>query len=119
MARRKKNSRRKGKSIPHPSVTGLTSGLILGTALNGGYPATAAERGGEPHHSSDSVIRNITDGKLDRAFNRLSHNAQELVMQRGGREVLGKAIGIAVIGKVVRKWAGNPRLGFGKLYFKI
>jgi len=118
MARRKKNTSRK-KSIPHPSITGLAGGLIIGNALNAGYPADDPARGGEPHHTSDTVISNITAGEGNRAFSRLSHNARELVMVKNGRKVLGQAIGIAIIGNVVRKWAGNPRLGFGKLYFKI
>jgi len=118
MARRKKNTKRR-KSIPHPSITGLSSGLILATALNSGYPADDPARGGVPHHASDTVISNAINGEGSRALSRLSHNARELVMVKNGRKVLGQAIGIAVVGKLIKKSIGNPRLGFGKFYFTI
>jgi len=118
MARRKK-SRKRVKGLPHPSVTGLASGLILAQALNAGYPATAIERGGEPHHKTDSVIGNLTAGEGSRALSRLSHNAKELVMATGGRKLLGQAIGIAVVGAAIKKSIGNPKLGFGPLFFRI
>jgi len=118
MARRKK-SRKRSKSIPHPSVTGLASGLIVGTALNSGYPATDPARGGEPHHTGDSVINNLMDGDFTGSLTRLSHNASELVTARGGRQTLGKAVGVALVGAAAKKFIGNPKLGFGKFYFRI
>jgi len=118
MARRKKNTKRR-KSIPHPSITGLSSGLILANALNAGYPAHDPLRGGEPHHRGNSVINAATDGNGSVALQRLSHNARELVMASGGRKLLGQAIGIAVVGKIIKNSIGNPRLGFGKFYFTI
>lgn len=118
MARRKKNTRRR-KSIPHPSITGLASGLIVGTALNAGYPASDPARGGEPHHKGNSVINNLMNGDVSASLNRLAHNASELVTADGGRKQLGKAIGVALIGSAAKKFIGNPRLGFGKFYFTI
>jgi len=118
MARRKKNARRR-KAIPHPSITGLASGLIVATALNSGYPATDPARGGEPHHRGDSVINNLMDGDFSGSLSRLSHNASELVTATGGRKTLGKAIGVALIGAGAKKFIGNPKLGFSKFYFRI
>jgi len=118
MARRKK-SRKRTKGLPHPSVTGLASGLIVAQALNAGYPATDPARGGEPHHKGNTVIGAAVDGQGGAALSRLSHNARELVMARGGRKLLGQAIGIAVVGAVIKKSIGNPKLGFGPLFFRI
>jgi hypothetical protein len=122
MARRKKTTRRR-KTIPHPSITGLASGLIVGEALNAGYPFSDPKGQGvavgTPHHYKDTVIQNIMKGDVNRAFNRLTHNASELVTAPGGRQHLGKAIGVAVVGAGVKKFIGNPKLGFGKFYFRI
>jgi len=126
MARRKK-SRKRSKTIPHPSVTGLASGLIVGNALNAGYPFSSAfleskglqSLSGTPHHYTDTVIQNIMEGDISGSFSRLSHNAQELVTAKGGRQLLGKAVGVAVVGAGIKKFIGNPKLGFGKFYFRI
>jgi len=126
MARRKKNTKRR-KSIPHPSVTGLASGLIIGNALNAGYPFSSAyleskglqSLAGTPHHYTDTVIQNAMSGEFGAAFDRLSHNARELVVAKGGRELFGKAIGIALVGAAAKKFIGNPKLGFSKFYFTI
>jgi len=126
MARRKKSTKRR-KSIPHPSVTGLASGLIIGNALNGGYPFSSSylqsadrlDLTGKPHHYQDTVIQNAMSGEFGAAFDRLSHNARELVVAKGGRELFGKAIGIALVGAAAKKFIGNPKLGFSRFYFTI
>ena len=122
MARRKKTTRRR-KSLPHPSITGLASGLIVGNALNVGYPfhdpAKFGVSAGTGHHHKDSVIKNVMEGDVTGAFNRLTHNATELVTAQGGRAHLGKAVGVAVLGAGIKKFIGNPKLGFGKFYFRI
>jgi len=124
MARRKKNARRR-KAIPHPSITGLASGLIVGNSLNAGYPFSKSSQekfGVSPitgHHYKDTVLQNAMDGDFSGAFARLTHNASELVTAKGGRQVLGQAIGVAIVGSAAKKFIGNPRLGFGKWYFTI
>jgi len=122
MARRKKNARRR-KAIPHPSITGLASGLIVGNSLNAGYPFHDPVKfgvgAGTPHHYTDTVIQNAMAGDFSGAFSRLSHNASELVTARGGRAHLSKAIGVAVVGAGIKKFIGSPKLGFGKWYFTI
>jgi len=103
-------------TLPHPSVTGLAAGSLIAMSLDAGYPTATAGWG---HHSGDSVISNIKNGDLTRAVKRLGHNASHLVTGSGGRKVLGQAVIVAAGGALVRKWAGNPKLGGTKLYFRI
>jgi len=121
MARRKKARGRKnnGMKIPHPSVTGMASGLLIADTLNSGYRHTGGDKTGQAHHRGDTVIQNLTKGDLNRAFNRFSHNATELVTSSSGRRVLGLSVGVATIGAVARKLAGNPKLGGNRLFFRI
>lgn len=102
--------------IPHPSITGMASGLLIANTLNNGYPSEASPQG---HHHADSVLDNIKVGKWDRVLNRFTHNTTELVTKAGGRKVLGEALGIAVIGAGIRKLSGNPKIGGNRLFFRI
>lgn len=120
MARRKKARRKSnGMKIPHPSVTGMASGLLIADTLNSGYRHTGGEQKGLAHHRKDTVVQNLTDGDLNGAFKRFSHNATELVTSSSGRRVLGLSVGVATVGAVARKLAGNPKLGGTRLFFRI
>lgn len=103
-------------SIPHPSVTGLASGAVIALALDKGYTTQPGTWG---HHSGDSVGKYLSQGNIRGALDRLGHNASELVAAPGGRKQLATAVGMATIGAIVRKWAGDPKLGGAKLYFRI
>jgi len=111
-----KRSTMKKISIPHPSVTGLASGAVIALALDKGYAANAGTWG---HHAGDSVGNYLVKGNLRGALDRLGHNASELVATSGGRKQLTTAVGMAVVGAAIRKWAGNPKLGGQKLFFRI
>jgi len=94
----------------------MGAGLMIAQSLNSGYPSEASPQG---HHHADSVTDNLQKGDLTRAFNRLSHNAIELVSKPSGTKVLVKGIGIAALGAGIRKVAGNPKIGGNKFYFRI
>ena len=105
--------------IPHPSISGLASGLLLADTMNSGYRHTSGDKAGLAHHRKDTVIQNLTDGDLNGAFKRFSHNTVELVTSTSGRRVLGLSIGVATVGAIARKFAGNPKLGGNRLFFRI
>ena len=117
MARKRNTTRRKtGMKIPHPSITGLASGAIVALALDKGYTSHVGAWG---HHAGDSVTKNLAAGQIRLATQRLLHNATELVGTTGGRKQLGTAIVMATGGAIARKWAGNPKIGGQKLFFRI
>ena len=66
------NSRMKLKGIPHPSVTGMASGLAVAAYLNAGRKFNGGKLAGE------GVIKDVTDGQLGQAFGTLS-NREEII----------------------------------------
>ena len=107
--------RRMKKSLPHPSVTGMASGLAIAAYLNAGKTVT-------DKYSSiqmDGVVKDITDGQLGAAFNTLSTNAVSMIGTDAGRKTLVTAGGIAALGAVVRRQFPQLKLGGSKLYFRI
>ena len=95
--------------MPHPSVTGLASGLAVATYLNQG----TASRGAQ------GVIESVTKGNLNLAFQDISKNAINLATSTDGKKVLSTAIVLATAGGLARKWFPSVKLGGSKLYFKI
>ena len=109
----KRSSRPKmRKSIPHPSVTGMASGLAIASYLNRGTVA----KGGK---ALDGVVKDVTDGELGKAFNTLSNNAIDMVSSDTGRKTLVTAGTIAVLGGLARRHFPQLKLGGSKLYFRL
>ena len=109
------------KSIPHPSVTGLASGLAIAAYLNSGVETTTRTGTslGTIKTMGEGVIKDITDGQLGEAFNTLSSNAISMIASDGGRKTLVTAGGIAILGAFARKQFPQLKLGGSKLYFRL
>ena len=107
------------KSIPHPSVTGMASGLTIAAYLNQGRETTSRTNGFPTTSTIEGVIKDISDGELGTAFNTLSHNAISMISSDGGRKTLVTASGIAILGAFARKQFPQLKLGGSKLYFRI
>jgi len=121
--KRAKSNKNKGskrymkKGIPHPSVTGMASGLAIASYLNAGK-ATGETIGGISTRG-DGVIKDITDGELGNAFTTLSNNAIKMIGSDVGRKTLVGASLVAMAGAFARKQFPNLKLGGSKLYFRI
>ena len=121
---RKNNKRSNSKmkrTIPHPSVTGMASGLAIASYLNAGR-STTTETGtslGAVTTMGEGVLKDITDGELGKAFGTLSSNAVGMIASDGGRKTLVTAGGVALLGAFARKQFPNLKLGGSKLYFRL
>ena len=116
---RKNNPKRSNsmrKSIPHPSVTGMASGLAIAAYLNAGKSVTGAFG---KTSVTEGVIKDVTDGQLGMAFNTLAGNAIDMIGTDAGRKTLVTASGIAILGAFARKQFPQLKLGGSKLYFRI
>ena len=115
------NRRSMKKSIPHPSVTGMASGLAIAAYLNQGTATTTATGTtlGTVMTAGEGVIKDITDGQLGQAFSTLSTNAVNMIASDGGRKTLVTAGGIAILGAFARKQFPQLKLGGSKLYFRL
>ena len=110
------------KSIPHPSVTGMASGLAIASYLNAGRATVTGQQpftGADITTMSEGVIKDVTDGELGKAFSTLSGNAIGMISSDAGRKTLVTASGIALLGAFARKQFPNLKLGGSKLYFRI
>ena len=110
---RRKNMARRRMAIPHPSITGMASGLAVANYLNQGTSV------GIGTLKTGGVIKDTLDGNLNSAFSSLSKNAVDLATSPGGKAVLSSAIVLATAGGLARKWFPSVKLGGTKLYFKI
>ncbi len=113
----KRGNRSMKKSIPHPSVTGMASGLAIASYLNAGKTAKDSKFG--TSQITEGVIKDITDGELGTAFSTLSHNAINLIGSDAGRKTLVGASLVAVAGAFARSRFPNLKLGGSKLYFRL
>ena len=105
------------KGLPHPSVTGMASGLAIASYLNAGR--TIERSGGRGEKVIEGVVKDITDGELGVAFNTLSTNAINMIGTNDGRKTLVTAGGIALLGAVARRQFPQLKLGGSKLYFRL
>jgi len=105
------------KGIPHPSVTGMASGLAIAAYLNAGRTVSAS--GGRGQKVIEGVIKDVTDGELGTAFSTLSNNAINMIGTNDGRKTLVTAGGIALLGAFARKQFPQLKLGGSKLYFRL
>ncbi|AXH79017.1 MAG: hypothetical protein [Circular genetic element sp.] len=110
--------RRMKKSLPHPSVTGMASGLAIAAYLNAGK-TTQTGMAGVGAVTGDGVVKDITDGQLGKAFDTLSSNAINMIASDAGRKTLVTAGGIAALGAFARRQFPQLKLGGSKLYFRI
>lgn len=115
----KTNRRSMRKSIPHPSVTGMASGLAIAAYLNSGVPTTKGTGKFSVTTMGEGVIKDITDGEIGKAFNTVSSNAINMIASDDGRKTLVTASGIALLGAFARKQFPQLKLGGSKLYFRI
>jgi len=111
-----KGNSRMRKSIPHPSITGMASGLAIASYLNAGKSVTGAFG---RTSVTEGVIKDVTDGQLGTAFNTLAGNAIDMIGSDSGRRTLVTASGIAILGAFARKQFPQLKLGGSKLYFRI
>jgi len=117
-ARKPSNGKRNmRKSLPHPSITGMASGLAIASYLNAGR--TIATSGGRGSKTVEGVVKDITDGQLGTAFNTLSSNAVNMIGTDEGRKTLVTAGVVALGGAFARRQFPQLKLGGSKLYFRI
>ena len=104
------------KGIPHPSVTGLASGLAIANYLNAGKTVT-----GSFGKTSivEGVLKDVTDGQIGTALSTLANNSVNMIGTDGGRKTLVGASLVAVAGAFARSRFPNLKLGGSKLYFRI
>jgi len=108
------------KSLPHPSISGMASGLAIASYLNAGYVTTKdVGIGMGVDVTTEGVVKDITDGQLGTAFNTLSRNAVNMIASDGGRKTLVTAGGVAILGAFARRQFPNLKLGGSKLYFRL
>jgi len=111
------NPRRKYmKAVPHPSITGMASGLAIAAYLNAGETVTGSFG---KTSVTEGVIKDITDGQLGAAFNTLSGNAIDMIGSDAGRKTLVTASLVAMAGAFARSRFPQLKLGGSKLYFRI
>ena len=117
----KNNPKRRSmkKSIPHPSVTGMASGLAIAAYLNQGSTVMTGQNGFKVAKVTEGVIKDVTDGQLGTAFNTLAGNAIDMIGTDSGRRTLVTASGIAILGAFARKQFPQLKLGGSKLYFRL
>ena len=113
----RKNNRRSKmtKGIPHPSVTGMASGLAIASYLNAGE----VSKGSSKSIIAEGVIKDVTDGQLGTAFSTLSSNAIDMIGTDTGRKTLVGASLVAIAGAFARKQWPQLKLGGSKLYFRL
>ena len=104
MARRK-------MAIPHPSITGMASGLAVATYLNKGTTTGGGQIPG--------VLKNLSDNKFSAALEQVSQNAINLATSEGGRKVLTSSVALAAAGGVVRKWFPTLKVGGTKSFLEL
>jgi hypothetical protein len=111
----KRGNNKMKKGIPHPSVTGMASGLAIASYLNQG----GTDVFGGKTIRMDGVIKDVTDGELGKAFSTLSSNAIDLIGSDVGRKTLVGASLVALGGAFARSRFPQLKLGGSKLYFRI
>ena len=96
------------KSIPHPSITGMASGLAIAAYLNAGTTTMSGQNGFPTVVTTEGVIKDVTDGQLGTAFSTLAGNAVSMIGTDSGRKTLVAASGIAILGAFARNtWVWN------------
>jgi len=110
----KRSNSKMRKGIPHPSVTGMASGLAIASYLNAGKLSKSGST-----VLAEGVLKDVTDGQLGTAFNTLAGNAIDLIGSNTGRKTLVGASLVAIAGTFARKQWPQLKLGGSKLYFRL
>jgi len=113
MARRKTKARSRNGLNIHPSITGLSSGLMVASWLNSKSGWTGTVEGKE------SVTNWIQEGDYGKALNRFIENGKTAFKKGHGQETMVKALVLASVGAGARKFLKNPKIGGTKFYFRI
>jgi len=108
MARKRTYGRRR-PAMPHPSITGMASGLSVAQYLNSGGGSQAGT----------TVLKLLAKSQLSDGLQMASANAVNLATTSTGKKVLSSAIVIAAAGGLVRKWFPSIKLGGSKIYARI
>jgi hypothetical protein len=119
---KKKNNPKRSKymkGIPHPSISGMASGLAIAAYLNAGKTTTSGVNGFPVVTTVEGVMKDVMDGQLGTAVNTLAGNAINLIGSDAGRKTLVTASGIAILGAFARKQFPQLKLGGSKLYFRL
>ena len=95
--------------MPHPSITGMASGLSVAQYLNSGGGA----------QTGTTVLKLLQKSQLSDGLQMASANAVNLATSDTGKKVLSSAIVLVAAGGLARKWFPNIRLGGTKIYAKI
>ena len=95
--------------MPHPSLTGMASGLSVAQYLNSG--------GGS--QTGTTVLKLLGKSQISEGLQFASANAVNLVTSPTGKKVLSSAIVIAAAGGLARKWFPSIKLGGSRIYAKI
>jgi len=111
----KRSNSKMRKGIPHPSVTGMASGLAIASYLNAGK----VSKGTSKSVITEGVLKDVMDGQIGTAFNTLSGNAIDMIGTDTGRKTLVGASLVAVAGAFARKQWPQLKLGGSKLYFRL
>jgi hypothetical protein len=112
----KNGVKRMKRTLPHPSVTGMASGLAIAAYLNNA--STSGTTTGQ-RMRAEGVIKDVTDGELGKAFGTLSENAINMIASDTGRKTLVTAGSVALLGAFARRQFPQLKLGGSKLYFRI
>ena len=107
------------KAVPHPSITGMASGLAIAAYLNAGKTTTGGVNGFPVTTTVEGVVKDVMDGQLGTAFNTLAGNAINLIASDAGRKTLVVAGTTALLGAVARKQFPRLKLGGKSLYFTL
>jgi len=107
------------KAIPHPSISGMASGLAIAAYLNSGTTTMTGQNGFPVAVTTEGVIKDITDGQLGTAFNTLAGNAIDMIGTNAGRKTLVTAGLVAAAGAFARRQFPQLKLGGSKLYFRL
>ena len=107
------------KTIPHPSITGMASGLAIAAYLNQGSTVMTGQNGFKIAKVTEGVIKDVTDGQLGVAFNTLAGNAINMIASDSGRKTLVVAGTTALLGAMARRHFPRLKLGGKSLYFTL
>ena len=109
------------RTIPHPSISGMASGLAIAAYLNQGKTTTTPTGTmlGAVSTVGDSVVKDVVDGELPKAASSFANNAINLISSDAGRKTLIGASLVAIAGAAARRQWPSLKLGGSKMYFRL
>lgn len=118
---KKRRSYNMKRTIPHPSISGMASGLAIAAYLNQGKTTTTSTGTmlGAVSTVGDSVVKDVVDGELPKAASSFANNAINLISSDAGRKTLIGASLVAIAGAAARRQWPSLKLGGSKMYFRL